>query len=124
MDGKKIFGGGYYHWYVNPLPIEIEQFEVQHGFHDDFFNTHIESDKVETIMKSGLHETSHITLNLKKYLNIPFEEIIASNNPIYKAFGIIDRRLGKRRFISIEIKEEDHPLVKMFYELRKEVFDK
>ncbi len=124
LDGKKIFGGGYYHWYVNPLPVEVSDFDVQHGFHDDFYKPQINSKKVEQIMKSGLHETSHITLNLMNYLNTPFEKIINSNNPIYKAFGIIDRRLGKRRFEKIVIEEMDHPLVKFFYELRKPTFVK
>lgn len=123
VDGKKIFGGGYYHWYVNALPIEVDQFDIQHGFHGDFFISSITSKEVKTIMDSGLHETSHITLILKKYLNTPFDEIVTSNNPIYKAFGIVDRRLGKRRFDLIRIDEELHPLVKMFYELRQETFE-
>lgn len=75
-------------------------------------------------MNSGLHDTGHLTLNLKKYPQLPFREIIASNNPVYKAFGIIDRRLGKRRFKRIEVNEHDHALVKRFYLLRKETFER
>jgi hypothetical protein len=73
-------------------------------------------------MDSGVHETSHITLNLMNYLNTHFEEILSSNNPIYRAFGIIDRRLGRRRFNLVLLQEDEHPLVQKFYELRKEIF--
>lgn len=122
LNGKKIFGGGHYHWYLNPLTFEVDDFEIQHGFHSDFFKSQIENESVKTIMNSGLHETRHITLNLKNYINTSFGEIIRSNNPIYKAFGIIDRRLGKERFKQIEISDSDHPLVQFFYELRKTTF--
>lgn len=33
LDGKKIFGGGYYHWYVTPIPIEpLKEFSI-HTMH-------------------------------------------------------------------------------------------
>ncbi|WP_340401572.1 hypothetical protein [Paenibacillus sp. FSL H8-0079] len=124
LDGKKIFGGGYYHWYMNELPENITLLELHHGYHEDFYKTHIRNDDVKTIMNMGLHETSHITENLRNYINTPFSEIMSSNNPIYKAFGIIDRRLGRRRFEKIVLNEDEHQLVKIFYELRKEQFDR
>ncbi|MNM92799.1 hypothetical protein D3C81_1051450 [compost metagenome] len=123
LDGKKIFGGGYYHWYMNALPDDITLHSLHHGYHEDFYKTNIKSENVERIMNLGLHETSHIIRNLRNYINTPFEEIVNSNNPIYKAFGLIDRRLGKRRFRKIEITENEHPLVKIFFELRKDIFD-
>ncbi|WP_040948950.1 hypothetical protein [Gorillibacterium massiliense] len=123
LDGKKIFGGGYYHWYLTPLPSELlNEFSIQHGFHEDFYKTQINSEFVKEIMELGIHETSHILINLDNYINTSFEEILNSNNPIYKAFSIIDRRLGKRRFINIQLSESEHPLVKIFYELRQECF--
>ena len=74
-------------------------------------------------MDSGVQETSHITRNIGNYLNTPFEESLASNNPIYRAFALIDRRLGKRRFDGIQLAEYEHPLVIIFYELRKQCFE-
>lgn len=123
FDGKKIFGGGYYHWYVTEIPEElINTFEIQHDFHDDFYKTQIESKNVEQVMRMGIHETSHILVNLDNYINTPFVESLSSNNPIYKAFALIDRRLGRRRFNMITIEENEHPLVKTFYKLREECF--
>ena len=125
LDGKKIFGGGYYRWYIKEYSPEIlSDFSIIHGFHKDFYNVNIESQTVEQVMKSGIHDTSHITRNLELYLNTSFEDCLKSNNPIYKAFSIIDKRLGKRKFSELVIGENEHPLVKMFYNLRKEVFEK
>lgn len=124
LDGKKIFGGGYYHWYMNPLPEDVTLQQLYNGYHEDFYKTNIEIEQIERVMKLGLHETSHITINLRNYLNTPFNEIVKSNNPIYKAFGIIDRRLGRRSFQRIILSENEHPLVKLFYGLRKEQFEK
>ena len=124
LDGEKISGGGYYHWYMSPLPVDDARLDIQYGHHEDFYKPKIESRHVEEIMRSGLHETSHITSNLRNYLSTPFEEILESNNPIYKAFGIVDRRLGRRRFNNIFLCNDEHPLVKKFYELRKELFER
>ncbi|WP_334071342.1 MULTISPECIES: hypothetical protein [Paenibacillus] len=52
-----------------------------------------------------------------------FQEIIESNNPIYKAFGIVDRRLRRRRFYKMQLEEREHPLVKKFYGHRSELFE-
>lgn len=125
VDGKKVFGGGYYHWYLSPVPKELlSDFSIKHGIHQDFLKPKIESKEVENIMKLGIHETSHITKVLGNYLNTPFEDSLNSNNPIYKAFALIDKRLGKRKFVSIDICDEKHQLVKLFYGLRKECLNK
>jgi hypothetical protein len=124
LDGEKIFGGGYYHWYMEPIPRELlTELDIDYGIHGDFYRPHIKSKEVEEIMNLGIHETSHITRNIGNYLNTPFEESLASNNPIYKAFALIDRRLGKRRFDAIQLTDCEHPLVTIFYELRKSCFE-
>ncbi|WP_156158032.1 SF0329 family protein [Gordoniibacillus kamchatkensis] len=123
LDEKKIFGGGYYHWYMTPVPDELlNSFQLKHGFHKDFYKVNIESKNVEEIMRYGVHETSHILINLDNYINTSFSESLTSNNPIYKAFSLIDRRLGRRRFEGITLSDDEHPLVKIFYKLRQDCF--
>jgi hypothetical protein len=74
LDGNKICGGGYYHWYTSPLPVDSEQdFYIEYGIHRDFFRARITSEKVAEIMNSGIHSTSHITVSLENYLQEPFE---------------------------------------------------
>lgn len=123
VDGEKVFGGGYYHWYMNPIPhADSKDFRIAYGFHPDYYRAHIESEEVKENMDSGIQETSHITRNIGNYLNTPFEESLTANNPIFRAFAMMDRRLGKRRFDAIQLAEVEHPLVIIFYKLRKQCF--
>jgi hypothetical protein len=56
------------------------------------------------------------------YPGISILEVLVSPNPLIRAFGIIDRRLGKRTFEKIHLSDNEHPLVHAFYKLRSEVF--
>ncbi|CUU48889.1 SF0329 family protein [Clostridium beijerinckii] len=125
LDGKKLFGGGHYYWYrifQSSQEILSYDFALQHGGHQEFSKPKVESREVETLMRLGFNETGQITNSLENYINTPYEESLNSNNPIYKAFALVDKRLGKRRFLRIDITNEKHPLVKLFYKLRKECF--
>ncbi|WP_132102124.1 hypothetical protein [Dehalobacter sp. MCB1] len=123
LDGQKVLGGGYYHWYMAHIPQElINKLGFQGAYHKDFYLPQIELREVKEIMELGIHETTHIRDVLENYINTPFEDCLESNNPIYTAFALIDKRLGKRRFLNIDISNYKHPLVKLFYELRRECF--
>jgi hypothetical protein len=56
----------------------------------------------------GIHSQYEFYYAVEEYLNLSINEAIASTNPIIRALSILDRRLGKRRLISIR---DDHPLV-------------
>ena len=127
IDKEKIIGGGVYHWYTTKLPENIsskEDFDIEHGIHKDFFSLVIENEDVFLIMNSGIHNTYHFTENLENYINTNYDVCLKSNNPIFKAIALVDKRLGKRRFNNIKLNDNDHILVKSFYNLRKEVFNK
>lgn len=51
------------------------------------------------------------------YLNLSIESILKSSNPLIRAMGMLDSRLGKRSLQKIQIGHE-HELVKRLYELR------
>src|SRR5689334_15280416 len=55
---------------------------------------------------------------MRSYLDLPIRDALASTNPLIKAFAIIDRRVGKRTLMKLEIAESDNPLIKAFYSLR------
>jgi hypothetical protein len=40
------------------------------------------------------------------HLNLPFDDILRSDDPIIHAFGMLDKRLGKRRLAAIDTKKE------------------
>lgn len=52
-----------------------------------------------------------------EYLNINIDDALKSDNPIIKAFAVLDRRTGKRRLKLID-KDAEHPLVGKLLELR------
>ena len=54
---------------------------------------------------------------LFNYLNLSTEKILESDNPIIRAFGMLDSRVGKRRLKKIDPAKE-HDLVKQLYYLR------
>lgn len=110
---------------MTPFPSKSDnEFANSSAFYKETFDVQIKSQKVEDLLKLGIHDTYHITHNLWNYINTPYEEALVSNNLIYKAFSLIDRRLGKRRFDKIQLDENEHPLVSIFYILREQCFEK
>jgi len=120
VDKKKIAGGSDFNWHVSKF---MDDLSVKQRAYREFFLPIIEDQNVLKIMNLGMHYTSHIVGSLENYINTNYDLCLKANNPIYKAFAIVDRRLGKRRFYKISITDHDHDLVKAFYSLRKGVFD-
>ena len=57
------------------------------------------------------------TRSLFDYLNLSIDAILTSDNPLIRAFGMLDRRLGKRRLKALDV-SGDLPLVQEFHEIR------
>jgi hypothetical protein len=71
----------------------------------------------EKLPKQGIMPTWEFEACLLDYLNTSIDDIINSDNPIIKALGMLDKRLGKRRLRSLELLNE-HPLVMTLYKFR------
>ena len=69
---------------------------------------------------SGVQHTAFLCESLHRYLEAPIEDSLLSTNPVIRAFAMIDRRTGKRTLARITLGNEEHPLVRTFYELRTE----
>jgi hypothetical protein len=54
---------------------------------------------------------------LSEYIRLPLEKILESSNPIIRALGMIDRRMGKKKLLRFNVENED-PLVRRLYEFR------
>jgi len=48
------------------------------------------------------------------------DEMLQSENSITRALAMLDGRLGKRRLRTLQIRDDEHPLVRRFYDLRCE----
>jgi hypothetical protein len=54
------------------------------------------------------------------FLSVPMEESLESKDILLNIFALVDRRLGKKRLLSMEEKMKlKHPIVQYFYELRR-----
>jgi len=59
----------------------------------------------------------HLGSAMHDYQSLSADEILTSENPIIRAIGMLDRRIGIRRLKKIDIKSE-HPLVAATYIFR------
>ena len=55
---------------------------------------------------------------MRAYLDMPVADALKSSDPFIKAFAIVDRRVGQRMLAQLELSDSEHPLVRVFYELR------
>lgn len=53
-------------------------------------------------------------------LTLSSNQMLASQNAIVRSLAMLDRRLGKRRLREMQLGEDEHPLVRQFFELRCE----
>jgi hypothetical protein len=60
---------------------------------------------------------THLGSAMHDYQSLSAEEILTSENPIIRAIGMLDRRIGVRRLKKIHVKSE-HPLVVATYVFR------
>lgn len=114
VNKKKIYGVGHYKWLTKSEEVP----------YDGYYAIQITDPVALKNAKVWTLDTGYISKNLWEYRNYKFEDLLQTNNPILRAFMIVDKRLGKRKFAEIEIQEDESELVKIFYDLRKEVFNK
>jgi len=53
-------------------------------------------------------------------LSLPIGDALLSDEMLIRAFAMLDSRLGKRRLRTLRLAEDEHPLVRQFYDLRCE----
>lgn len=59
---------------------------------------------------------------MRTYLDLPVAEALDSLDPFIQALAIIDRRVGRKTIAQLDISACEHPLVRAFYDLRREMF--
>jgi len=67
-----------------------------------------------SLIKSDFNASANI------FLSLSIEECLGSNDILLNVFALVDRRLGKKRILSLEDKMKlKHPIVQYFYNLRR-----
>lgn len=67
-----------------------------------------------------LSEKGEFEQALGSVLFLSVNEMLVSDDTIIHAFAMLDSRLGKRRLRTMHLGDDEHPLVRQFYELRCE----
>lgn len=63
---------------------------------------------------------SNFIATATKFLSIPIEESLESNDILLNILALVDRRVGKKRMLGMSEKMKvKHPIVQYFYELRR-----
>jgi len=66
------------------------------------------------LSKSDFYSTANT------FLSISIEDSLGSKDILLNVFAMVDRRMGKKRLLSMESKmKQKHPVVQYFYELRR-----
>ena len=76
-------------------------------------------DAERTVKDRGIFPPWEFNGSLFDYLSMSIDDILSSDNPIVRAFGMLDRRFGKRRLREYDVSGED-PLVRTLYHFRCE----
>jgi hypothetical protein len=72
------------------------------------------------VHQQGIYGGWEFTRSLWKSLSLSIEDALYSENVIIRAFAMLDSRLGKRRLRALHLGDDEHPLVRQFYDLRCE----
>lgn len=73
----------------------------------------------QIVEEQGVICSDKIYFLMKNYFNLSIEEAVNHEEGIVRAFAIVDKRFGQRQFDKLDIEKDNHPLVKLFYEIRK-----
>jgi hypothetical protein len=94
----------------------IKRVRESYKMTDEWYST--DPQTLEVLDKNGIFTRDYMVNALKNIIGSPIEEALQSTNPIIKAFAMLDRRLGKRRLKVLSFGENEHDLVKRFYQIR------
>ncbi|MBT2733475.1 hypothetical protein [Bacillus sp. ISL-7] len=109
LDGAEIYSNSKVKWLFNHYKLRLD--EECMSYH--------EAEKI--LEEQGQYYIDYIEDSLCEYINLSISDAINSKSFLIRALGMIDKRLGKRRLQSIEIKENEHILVRKLYAIRSEV---
>lgn len=105
IDRKRVFSCKHYPY----------EWAVNKAYYDGLDGAQLK----EVLREKEIHGPKDFGNAMRAYLDMPIEKAIESEDPLIRAFAIVDRRLGKRTLEKLEIGDTEHTLVKAFYELRR-----
>ena len=104
IDGKEILN-------MPSLDFEIEVYHRSRAAQIPYEEAQKELHALNLFSQWNLHGSLH------EYLGLSMDEILVSENPIIRATGMLDARVGKRRLVKLD-NADDHDLVRRLYLVR------
>ncbi|NLW49035.1 MAG: hypothetical protein GXY86_17105 [Firmicutes bacterium] len=98
---------------MSTYTFEVEQYQMYRQNNNDWDQAAKQLHNQNLFSQYDLHNS------LYNYLNLSIEQIMVSDNPIIRAMGMLDARLGHKRLQKLDVTGE-HILVKRLFHLRCE----
>ena len=116
-DGEEIHLFSTIGWYNALYSVAIQMYETGERKECPVFFDQSE-DLMERLEQRGIYSRQDLYDALETYLSLSIEEALHSSNALIRAWVMFDRRLGKRRLLSMRFKQTDPSFVKRWYQLR------
>lgn len=128
LDGEEIYSVSKLRWLIDyyKLSNEIREINKCTNYKDfkqkqGYYRAYDQAEEI--LIKQGEFSDYEFENALIQYLSIPFDEAIISENPVFKALAMVDKRLGKRRLQQINLLKSENPLIWQLYKARCEAED-
>ncbi|ARU63303.1 hypothetical protein CBW65_21685 [Tumebacillus avium] len=72
----------------------------------------------QRLAKEAIHSRYHLTEAMREIMILPIKAALQHEDPIIRAFALLDKRVGRRRLEQIQVTEDSHPLIRLFYQVR------
>jgi hypothetical protein len=122
IDGEEVLDCSYYRQHMavwnEQQSLLKKSPEADREKYLEFYQITLDKTEANYIFTDGFFRNAILV-----YPGISISDVLVSPNPLIRAFGIIDRRLGRRTFGKIQLSKNEHPSVHAFYKLRSEVFE-
>ncbi|MHB8647234.1 MAG: SF0329 family protein [Thermomicrobiales bacterium] len=107
---------------VHRLAIErsgSDFWDAEGGAHYRAMRSEVEA----TLQEDGAYHQWGYHRALWDSLSLSISDAMLSDEMLIRAFAMLDSRLGKRRLRTLQLRDDEHLLVRQFYELRCEAED-
>jgi len=108
VDGKRVLTASWYQHQWHGWPRDSE----------GRLQLKVELPKQIDKTRDEVHLPQDVGDALRAYLDLPISAALQSDDPFIRALSIVDRRIGKRTLEAIQIRADDHSLIRTFYLLR------
>jgi hypothetical protein len=72
----------------------------------------------DALTRRAIHDPRDVTSSIRTYFDLDPQVSLTSSDPVLRGLAVIDRRIGTRTLQHINLSDDEHPLVRLLYDLR------